>query len=162
MATVLQKYFERGWLKFGDASITPQDRLNAGNRLYADFYKAGIVDLRIPDLSKPRVDGGNAKGTSDFVLDARERFNKAILALNPEQSYVIWQVVCLDKPINLPQNALYRHDIEVVKEEVCRGLDALFYHYWGKIKPARRHRILAMVSQEAKEGLARWIGKLTN
>lgn len=160
MATVLQKYFEKGWLKFGDAQITAQDRLNAGNRFYADFYKAGIVDLRIPDLEKPRVDGGNDKRTPDFVLDARSRFNKAFLSLNPEHSYILWQIVCLDKPLKLASGKNYNHNLEVLKEEICKSLDALFYHYYGKPCYKRHHKIVGMIDEKAQEDLKIWMDKM--
>jgi len=155
--TLLQKYFQKGWLKFGNRQISAQDRLNAGNRFYADFYKAGIVDLRIPNLEKPRVDGGNSKDTPDFVLEARERFNKAVLSLNPEQSFVLWQIVCLDKPVHLAKNNNYRHSIEVLKEEICKSLDVLFCHYWGKPETQNPHKIVSMISEEAKNDFEKWL-----
>lgn len=161
--TLVKKYFDDGWLKYGNAQITPQGRLNAANRLYADFYHAGIVDLRIPDLAKPRVDGGNNKGTPDYVLDARARFNKAILKLNPEQSFIVWNVVCLDKPIGLQRKAKdYIHNLEVLKEEICKSLDALFCHYWGKPSSPNRHKITSWVDERSREDFEKWIGKLTN
>lgn len=161
MATVLQKYFDGGWLKFGDKNITCYDRLNAGNRFYADFYKAGIVDLRIPDLEKPRVDGGNSKGVPEFVLDARERFNKAVLSLTPDQTFILWNIVCLDKPIRLTRSNDYRHNIEVLKEEICKSLDALFYHYWGKNDAPKSHKIVSMISEGAKKDFERWMSGMT-
>lgn len=161
--TLLQKYFEDGWLKYGNAQITAQDRLNAGNRFYADFYKAGIVDLRIPDLSKPRVDGGNNKGTSDFVLDARSRFNKAFLSLNPEQSYIVWQIVCLDKPIVLKRKVKeYVHHLECLKEEICKSLDSLFIHYYGEPKQQRFHRIVSWLDEANKGDFEKWMEKVMN
>lgn len=156
MATVLQKYFEDGWLKFGNDQISAQGRFDAGNRFYADFYKAGIVDLRIPDLSKPRVDGGNAKSEHDFVLDAKTRFNKAFMSLNPEQSYILWQIVCLDKPIKLKRTDEYRHGIEVLKEKICESLDALYVHYWGKLQTVYHHRIEAFIDDKCKKDFEVW------
>lgn len=161
--TLLQKYFEDGWLKYGNAQITPKDRLDAANRFYADFYKAGIVDLRIPDLSKPRVDGGNAKGTPDFVLDARARFNKAMLSLNPDQSFILWHIVCLDKPIRLQwKKTDYRHNIEVLKEEICKSLDVLFCHYFGKPEVSNHHKITSWIDERSKEDFERWMNKIIN
>lgn len=158
---LLQKYFEQGWLKYGDAYITQEDRLNVGNRFYGDFYKAGIVDLRIPDYSKPRVDGGNSKGVSEFVLDARERFNKAFLSLTPEQSYILWQIICLDKPIKLEwEKSDYRHNIEVLKEEICKSLDALYFHYYGKQKGKGYHKITSWLDQKSKEAFSEWREKM--
>lgn len=160
--TLVKKYFDDGWLKYGNAQITPQDRLNAANRLYADFYHAGIVDLRIPDLEKPRVDGGNAKGTPDFVLDARERFNRAILKLNPEQSYIVWNIVCLDKPILLKRKEKdYIHNLEVLKEEICKSLDTLFCYYWGVPEISKHHKIKSWIDERSKEDFAKWIEQLT-
>lgn len=161
MATVLQKYFDGGWLKFGDHDITPKDRLDVGNRLYEDFYKAGIVDLRIPNLETPRVDGGGSKDVPDFVLDARDRFNKAFLSLTPDQTYILFNVVCLDKPIRLMRSNDYRHNIEVLKEEVCKSLDALFYHYYGQPDAPQKHKIVSMITDKAKKDFREWMRNMT-
>lgn len=158
---LLQKYFEQGWLKYGDEYVTPQDRLGAGNRFYADFYKGGIVDLRIPYYMKPRVDGGNAKEIAEYVLDARQRFNSALMSLNPEQSYLLWQIVCLDKPIKLEwQDDDYRHNIELLKEEICKSLDALYFHYYGRQKGGRGHRISGFFNEETKADFEKWNEKM--
>ena len=158
MTTVLQKYFQKGWLKFGNKLISAQDRLNAGNRFYADFYKAGIVDLRVPDLAKPRVDGGNNKGTPDNVLDARARFNAALLCLEKDQADVVMRVVCADKGLKVP-SVDWRHNIEVAKENLCRALDGLFIHYWGAPHKAEV-KISGVVSNKAKEDFRRWEEKI--
>jgi hypothetical protein len=154
MATVLQKYFQKGWLKYGNRLISAQDRLNAANRFYADYYKAGIVDLRVPDLAKPRVDGGNNKGTPDYVLDARARFNAAYKALTIDGADLVMRVVCWDKQIKVNSND-WRHDIEIAKENLCKALDGLFIHYWGAPQKAKVE-IKGVVSQKADEDFKRW------
>lgn len=155
MATVLRKYFEKGWLKYGNKLISAQDRLNAGNRFYADFYKAGIENFKIPDLAKPRVDGGNNKGTPDYVLDARARFNAAYKSLTIEGADLVMRVVCWDKQIKVNSND-WRHDIEIAKENLCKALDGLFIHYWGAPQKAKVE-IKGVISQKASEDFKRWL-----
>lgn len=154
MTTVLRKYFEKGWLKYGNRLISARDRLNAGNRFYADFYKAGIENFKIPDLAKPRVDGGNNKGTPDYVLDARARFNAAYHVLTIEQADLVMRVVCWDKGLKVASND-YRHNLEVAKENLCRALDGLFIHYWGAPEAAKID-ICGFVSQKALEDFEAW------
>lgn len=154
MTTVLRKYFEKGWLKYGNRLISAQDRLNAGNRFYADFYKAGIENFKVPDLAKPRVDGGNNKGTPDYVLDARARFNAAYKALTIDGADLVMRVVCWDKQIKVNSND-WRHDIEIAKENLCKALDGLFIHYWGAPQKAKV-KIKGVVSQKADEDFKRW------
>lgn len=160
MKTVLRKYFDKGWLKFGSRKITALDRLNVGNRFYADFYKSGIADFKIPDLGKPRVDGGNNKGTPDFVLDARARFNAAFQTLSGDQAKIVMRVVCYDKFIKVP-NLDYRHNIEVAKEKLCEGLDVLFFHYFGEPQKTKIE-INGYVSESAQEDFRRWKEKILN
>ena len=156
MTTVLRKYFEKGWLKYGNRLISAQDRLNAGNRLYADFYKAGIENFKIPDLAKPRVDGGNNKGTPDYVLDARARFNAAYMTLTIDEADLVMRVVCWDKTFKINNGADYRHDLEVSKENLCKALDGLFIHYWGAPQKAKIE-IRGVVSEKASEDFRRWL-----
>lgn len=156
MATVLRKYFEKGWLKYGNKLISAQDRLNAGNRFYADFYKAGIENFKVPDLAKPRVDGGNNKGTPDYVLDARARFNAAYKALTIDGADLVMRVVCWNKTFKINNGSDYRHDLEVSKDNLCKALDGLFIHYWGAPRKAKVE-IRGVVSQKASEDFGRWL-----
>ena len=157
MKTVLRKYFEKGWLKYGNKLISAQDRLNAGNRFYADFYKAGIENFKVPDLAKPRVDGGNNKGTPDYVLDARARFNAAYKSMTIDGADLVMRVVCWNKGFGLKKRDTdYNHDLEVSKDNLCKALDGLFVHYWGKPQKAKVE-IKGVVSQKASEDFGRWL-----
>lgn len=156
MATVLQKYLEKGWLKYGDEFVTEKGRMEAADRFYADFYKAGISDFRVPDLSKPRVDGGGVP-TPDFVLAARDRWGKAYRALNIWQADMATSVICWDRALKIKAGARYQHDLEVAKEKLCMTLDALYYHYWGKQVPVKKHKIESMISDAAEEDFQKWL-----
>lgn len=156
MATVLQKYFEKGWLKYGNEQIGETGRMDAAGRFYGDFYKAGISDMRIPDISKPKVDGVSAFDVPDFVLAARARFNKACRALSSDFEDVVMKVVCFDEEISTPD----RHTREVKKEYLCRGLDEIYFTYYGKMKPVYAHKIEGMVNVASDEDFNKWFEKI--
>ena len=158
MATVLQKYFEKGWLKYGNEQIGEIGRMDAAGRFYGDFYKARISDMRIPDISKPKVDGMSSFDVPDFVLAARARFNKACKALSADFEDVVIKVVCLDQEIGCQD----RHTREVKKEYLCRGLDEVYWAYYGKMKPVYEHKIEGMVNAANDEDFNKWLANLKN
>ena len=45
--TILEKYAAKGWLNHGDNTYSSRDRLESGNRFYADFYKSGLSAPKI-------------------------------------------------------------------------------------------------------------------
>ena len=146
MKTVLEKFYNRGWLNVqrgmnpaGVASIYPwmsaDDRLRAGRRLYRDFYLSGIEATKIPDLIKPRVDGGNNKNLTESQTEHLDSFHKALRVIPAEFYEVVSAIVLDDKDIRLTNREdnrairLYNHTI---KMKLCMGLDRLAGYYKGK------------------------------
>lgn len=137
--SVLEKYKSKGWLSFGNSRYSEDDRMKAGCRIAQDYYHGRFVAEGIIDYTKPRVDNSVRNELSPAVLDARTRFIKAMSCLDKKQSFVIRQICCENAPIKIPniRKDQYIHDLELLKETVCRGLDCLIEHYWGKLKVPR-------------------------
>jgi len=128
----LEKYKLKGWLDFGDKRINSLDRLQAGKRLWMDFMKSGLWTSKAINLDAVRVDGGNMKEIPESVALARQKFNQAMLAV-PEYAewYLVREIVLYDHKVFIKKttSAQYNHEIEMMKEDLCRGLDKLAYHY---------------------------------
>lgn len=141
--TVLEKYRDKGWLSFGSKNYSPDDRLKSGCRLAQDYYCSRFRSEGIIDYTRPRVDNSIRGDLSPAALDARTRYLQAISLLDQPQSYVVRKVCCDNESIKIPniRKDQYIHDLELLKETICRALDRLTEHYWGKII-SRRPQIL--------------------
>ena len=140
MPNVLETYARNGQLGFGDKMFSADDRVAIGKRFYADFYKSRLSNQGALNLLKVRVDGERYQNLPEYVLDARNRFFKAIRAIPTPYVSVVCRVCLEDKKIKVPSSndRLYRHNREVALENLCLGLDHLIYHYKGRTDS--RHR----------------------
>ena len=131
--TVLEKYSDMGWLDFGSALYSNEDRLKVGLRFAQDFYLSGFENSGVVDLSKEKVDC-SGKDLSVLVLDARDRYNKALVSIPANMVDLMTSICCFDKEVKVEKITVqqYRHDLEVLKEMICRGLDSLIEHYHGR------------------------------
>lgn len=129
----LEKCKVKGWLDFGDKRITSLDRLQAGNKLFIDFTKCCFPSARAINYEQDRVDGGNMKNLSESIIMARHRFNQAI-KIFPKYSpqwFMVQAIVLEDRKVVVRKmtSRQYNHEMELLKEDLCQGLDALAYHY---------------------------------
>lgn len=139
--SLIERYYEKGWLNHGDSRLTPEIRLEAADRLAADFYFSRFPQNSAIDWQKERVDGGLNKTEPAAVLDARDRFFKAIKSIPAEFWPVVQDVVLYEtRPdIGGATKAMYNELLAVFKRDLCRGLDRLAFHYGVRIV---RHKIL--------------------
>ena len=75
-----------------------RDLWKAGKRLYGDFHRAGLeprVTLRLGDY----VSGSNGHDMSDRQIEAKQAFDKAMIAVGPELNDLLFDVVCFDKTL---------------------------------------------------------------
>jgi hypothetical protein len=137
--TVLEKYRDKGWLGQVTSQYSDDDRMVAGLRLAADFYKAGYSGFNCLDYEKPRVESSPLFDPSPAVLDARDRYGKAIACLTREEVFAVRMVCCLDEEIKIPhlRDDQYKNDLELLKRYISTGLNRLCEHYWGKIRMPR-------------------------
>lgn len=146
--TLIERYFRKGWLKFGDKRIDAEIRLDCANRLATDFYFSRFSSPAV-DWQKERVDGGNSKGEPDRVLDARDRFFKAIRSVPPEFWGVVQSVVLEEKrPKFMETKKLNEYALFVHKVDLCRGLDRLAWHYG--VKPVKKKIVSSKPAEQPK------------
>ena len=128
--SVIEDYFERGLLATVGGKFTPEYRLAAGLQLAFDFYRGRLQSITAIDYEKDRVDT-SAKKEPDFVLDARDRYIKAMKDVPAEFWGVVSDVCCFDKLIKgmgqTKQQKLYNRNMKIC--DLCRGLDYVIKGY---------------------------------
>ena len=127
----LERLGRDGYLDFGNPRYSALDRVSAGNRLWRDFYRSRIESSGVNDMTKVRVDGGGGQQMSQSVLEARDRFNKAIRVLPQEFIGVVTRVCCEDKELVLVEKSERKRTQEKHRQAMvlCLGLDRLVEHY---------------------------------
>jgi hypothetical protein len=116
----------------------PAEAIAAGNRLHADFMRAQLQP-HITQSFSPRVDGGlkaHNADLNDSALSARQRFNRAVLAMGPELQGVAVDICCFAKGLETveqergwPQRS--------AKLMLRTALMLLSRHYHPPVPPAR-------------------------
>lgn len=129
--TMLSKYLVSGWLDFGTRRYSAVDRVSAGLRLYRDYYHSNLNNVSANDVSRVKVDGHGNGITPEFVLDAQDKYNKAIRSMPREFWGIVSRVCCEDKGFILngesDRKKVYsKHRQAMV---LCLGLDRLIEHY---------------------------------
>ena len=128
--SVIEDYFERGLLGTVAGKWTPEYRFAAGLQLAHDFYRGRLQSITAIDYEKDRVDT-SIKSEPDFVLDARDRYLKAVKDIPAEFKGVVSEVCCMDKLIKGVGNN--RSEKEKNKHlqicDLCRGLDYVIKGY---------------------------------
>lgn len=128
---MIERYYLKGWLKFGDKRLDAKIRLDAANRLASDFYFSRFPSNQAIDFAKERVDGGRNKLEPERVLEARDRFFKAIKEIPFEFWGIVQNVVLYEKKpvIDDVSHDVYKNELFKAKVDLCRGLDRLAWHY---------------------------------
>lgn len=141
--TELAKCRRKGWLDFGDKTYSADDRMHAGEKLAADFFEAGFALTPALDYAKPRVDNSRRSDLPERVYDAQNRYLRAMACLTSRQAFTVRTICCMDKAVKIPliHKAQYVHELELMKHELCGGLDRLCAHYWGKPSASDRRKI---------------------
>ena len=125
--TALDFYARKGWFNRGKYSSL--ERVWAGKMLSADFHLAGLTFSGVAGY-KERVDCQGSR-ESDGLLDAKDRYNKAIKSV-PNEFWPIVKLVCCDDK-KVPILSKKRIDADEEKTEAKQllrlGLDRLVEYY---------------------------------
>lgn len=129
--TVLDVYGKIGYLNYGNKRYTADDRIRVGKRLHDDYYIA-THGIQAIDYSKERVDVSVTNNESDKVLEAKEKFARAMKSMPLEFRRIVFRVCCEDKRIVEPERLtrwnrkLY---LATQAQLLSLGLDRLVKHY---------------------------------
>lgn len=131
--SVLEQLAQNGWLEYGSRKFTALDRLSAGKRFLCDFQASGIQAFCANDTERIKVDGGGDSSVPEYRLVARERFIRAVRAINTVFFPIVHKVVLDDKMVDVKGTEWIK-----VKQKahlctfLCLGLDELICHYLKK------------------------------
>ena len=125
-----------GWLKA--RGVIDGRQFEAGEKLRRDFTLARLEPRLCRDLSAPLVDGRGPTNPvlPDTVLAAKQRFSKALSAVGPGLSDLLFELCCALKGLEAveTQNGWPRRSGKVV---LALALDRLAAHYGISEAPAR-------------------------
>ena len=125
--TALDFYARKGWFNRGKYSA--MERVWAGKMLSADFHLAGLTFSGVAGY-KERVDCSGSR-ESDSLLDAKDRYNKAIKSIPAEFLPIVRLVCCEDKkvPILAKKKLEVNEEKAEAKQLLRLGLDRLVDFY---------------------------------
>lgn len=129
--SVLEVYQKIGYLEYGNKRWTATDRVNVGKRIHDDYYMA-THGIQAIDYGKEKVDCFGLKLESDKVLEAKERFARAMKAMPLEFRNIVFRVCCEDKRIVEPERLTrWNRKLFLVTQAqlLSLGLDRLVKHY---------------------------------
>ena len=134
--TVLDVYGKIGYLNYGNKRYTADDRIKVGKRLHDDYYMA-THGIQAIDYGKEKVDCFGIKPESEKVLEAKEKFARAMKSMPLEFRKVIFRVCCEDKRIvEEKMVTAWKRRIYLITQAqlLSLGLDRLIRHYVQKNK----------------------------
>lgn len=126
--SVLEKYYRKGWLKYGFKLFRQEDRLNAGQRFYEAYAKSHVLSVGVVDFLKPFVDGGLKGNLNENRLIGNEAFLKILKKLSIEEREILEKVIICEEAFD--ENALRKEKrLGQIKKTLCRALDCLIFYY---------------------------------
>ena len=137
-AGVLYRYANAGWLDMGDKRYSTEDRVRVAERLYKDFRLSQFSDCKAVVIGsiKPEICGDFT--LLDNVLDARTRYQQAMLSI-PHEFWPSVRKVCIENQElfdndNGESKRQQAYRTYAAKVDLCRGLDRLIEHYLRRKK----------------------------
>ena len=127
--SVLEKYYQKGWLKCGQRGISAEERLCAGYVLYKSYVRSHVSSVGVVDLEKPAVDGGVRFNSVEGKIGLRDDFLKAYRQI-PKNCRQIAEIVVLQNKTVQAQ----RHDVPLIKAMLCAALDGLANYYLTRVQ----------------------------
>lgn len=133
--SVLEKYYDLGYLSLFEDKFNADDRLLAGKRIAFDWYMANRSNLQSVKqfVVNIRTTGDSGKESQLFY---KERYIRAIRAI-PKEFWAPIRFVCIeDNEISDKKSpkgsVIYKHNVYCLKVLLCLGLDRLCTYYSQK------------------------------
>ena len=132
--TVLEMWFDKGWLELDDSQFDGALRLEYGLRLMFDFSIINKSNIR-SNLSELDIVDCKNNFINSSLPDSINRYNKAIRSV-PKEFWPIVKTICLDdqtpvfpKDLSERQKA---YSYYLARTDLCRGLDRVIISYTQK------------------------------
>lgn len=136
--TILQRYFEEGYLEMPGSRFTAEDRRTAGESLAQDYYLGNYDSMQTAHWRAVAI-ASTGEYTRELALYFKERYLRAIKTV-PSEFWPTVRRVCIDDlPVTSDkcrtvQSILYKHEIYHQKMLLNLGLERLICFYFKKIK----------------------------
>ena len=136
--SVLEKYFDGGYLKLSDSNFSAEDRKKVGEQLAKDFYLGNYHNLQSVKLFADNIRSTGSYSREE-ALFYKERYLNAIRAI-PAEFWPAVRCVCIeDKELfsrpEIPKNSLlHKNNIYHQKMLLCLGLERFIKFYLQKNK----------------------------
>ena len=127
--SILEKYYQKGWLKCGSQKISAEERLFAGYVFYKSYVLSHVLSVGVIDFEKPHVDGGLRFNPVEGKFLLRDKFLKAYRTIDISCRQIVQTVVLENKAL-----AVSKNDLPLVKAMLCAGLDGLVSYYISESK----------------------------
>lgn len=137
--SVLEVYQKIGYLEYGNKRWSSDDRVKVGNYIHDDYYLA-THGIQAIDYGKEKVDCFGFKFESEKVLEAKERFARAMKSIPLEFRKIVFRVCCEDQRIQEDkQLTRWNRKLYLVTQAqlLSLGLDRLIRHYLKRNKDGR-------------------------
>ena len=126
--TILEVYKNKHYLDYGNRKFSAESRVEAGQRLFNDWYYGHRVYGAI-DYERVKVDT-SIKTDSVAMLKARDRFNKAFRAIPREFRGVVYRVCIENRRMETGETEWERRrERDKLSLLLCFGLDRLLGWY---------------------------------
>ena len=134
--TLLEIWYDKGWLELKHSPYGEDDRLRFGLKFAQDYNFLRRSQIATTTLKNDKIDTKNRIEDKHF-LDVLDRYRKAVRSIPREFWPVVRQICLEERQLEIPaflsdrQKAyfyfLYRTDL-------CRGLDRVISSYTSKLK----------------------------
>jgi len=131
--TVLEKYFEKGYLDLPNSKFSAEDRKKVGEKLAYDYYMGNLSPVGSINLENPRIKSTGEGGIEGFLFH-QQRYLSAIKEL-PYEFLDAVRIVCIeDKELSndrsVPMNGIRnKYNIYYQKMLLTLGLERLVKYY---------------------------------
>lgn len=130
--SVIEAYEKKGYLDRLRKHWTASDRCRVGIKIGRDYYRSHWETLKAINYEKDKVDV-SIKEEPEFILEARDRYIKAMSAIPDDFRETVRRVCCENKPIKGIGSSERQKDYDWHSKlcDLCRGLDYLINFYLG-------------------------------
>lgn len=134
--TVLEKYYEKGYLSIKDSPFSDEDRKNVGERLAQDHYLGAIGGMHSVNLENERVQASR-DANRENALFYFQRYHDAMLHIPREFQKQVYKVCIMDMELTaegaVDNSECYnKYNIFHQKMLLALGLERLVRFYLQK------------------------------
>ena len=135
-ATLLELWYNKGWLEFEQSPFSAEDRLKCGLKLALDYQIVSRMYLHASYIMNSKIDISHHSFDRQKT-EAESRYLKAVKAV-PSEFWNIVRKICIEEqePV-VPKNISERQKTYfyyLCRTDLCRGLDRLIELYNHKLK----------------------------